>query len=79
MARLDRLLANLGYGSRREVQGLLRKGAVVFDGAALSDGGQLLMVANRHLPYERPLADSFGAKVKRLAEEGGYKLYEARR
>ena len=32
-----------------------------------------------HLPYERPLADSFGAKVKLLAEEGGYKLYEARR
>ena len=39
MARLDRLLANLGYGSRREVQGLVRKGAVVFDGAAVSDGG----------------------------------------
>jgi len=44
MARLDRLLANLGYGSRREVQGLLRKGAVVFDGAALSDGGQKIPV-----------------------------------
>ena len=46
---------------------------------ALRHGGKLLMVANRHLPYERPLADSFGAKVKLLAEEGGYKLYEARR
>ncbi|MDP2215237.1 class I SAM-dependent methyltransferase [Phenylobacterium sp.] len=45
----------------------------------LRHGGKLLMVANRHLPYERPLADSFGAKVKLLAEEGGYKLYEARR
>lgn len=44
MARLDRLLANLGYGSRREVQGLLRKGAVMFDGAALSDGGQKIPV-----------------------------------
>ncbi|MDP3299654.1 MAG: RNA pseudouridine synthase, partial [Phenylobacterium sp.] len=44
MARLDRLLANLGYGSRREVQGLLRKGAVVFDGATLSDGGQKIPV-----------------------------------
>lgn len=44
MARLDRLLANLGYGSRREVQGLLRKGAVVFDGAVLSDGGQKIPV-----------------------------------
>ncbi len=46
---------------------------------ALRHGGRLLMVANRHLPYERPLADSFGAKVWLLAEEGGYKLYEARR
>lgn len=46
---------------------------------ALRHGGKLLMVANRHLPYERPLADSFGPKVKLLAEEGGYKLYEARR
>jgi len=45
----------------------------------LRHGGKLLMVANRHLPYERPLADSFGAKFKLLAEEGGYKLYEARR
>jgi 16S rRNA (guanine1207-N2)-methyltransferase len=47
--------------------------------SVLRHGGKLLMVANRHLPYERPLADSFGAKVKLLAEEGGYKLYEARR
>lgn len=31
--RLDRLLANLGYGSRREVQELVRLGAVVLDGA----------------------------------------------
>lgn len=39
MARLDRLLANLGYGSRREVHALVRKGAVIFDGATVSDGG----------------------------------------
>lgn len=30
--RLDRLLANLGYGSRREVQELVRYGAVTLDG-----------------------------------------------
>ncbi|TGD95694.1 pseudouridine synthase [Methylobacterium nonmethylotrophicum] len=35
--RLDRLLANLGYGSRREIQMLARAGAVVLDGAALHD------------------------------------------
>ncbi len=46
---------------------------------ALRPGGKLLMVANRHLPYEAALRDSFGTKVKLLVEEGGYKLYEARR
>ena len=33
--RLDRLLANLGYGSRREVQNLIARGAVILDGAKL--------------------------------------------
>ncbi|MGH7024650.1 MAG: pseudouridine synthase [Caulobacteraceae bacterium] len=35
--RLDRLLANLGYGSRREVHGLIAAGAVWLDGAILRD------------------------------------------
>ena len=35
--RLDRLLANMGYGSRREVQKLVRMGAVMLDGEAVSD------------------------------------------
>ena len=35
--RLDRLLANLGYGVRREVQQLVRAGAVTLDGAAVAD------------------------------------------
>ncbi|MBS0359905.1 MAG: rRNA pseudouridine synthase [Proteobacteria bacterium] len=39
MARLDRLLANLGYGSRREVADLVRKGQVVLDGKVLKDAG----------------------------------------
>jgi len=39
-ARLDRLLANLGYGSRREVQALASSGLVVFDGEKIRDGGR---------------------------------------
>jgi 16S rRNA pseudouridine516 synthase len=35
--RLDRLLANLGYGSRREMQMLARNGRIKFDGAPLRD------------------------------------------
>ena len=38
-ARLDRLLANLGYGSRREVADLVRHRQVVLDGAELRDAG----------------------------------------
>lgn len=34
--RLDRLLANMGYGSRRDVQDMVRHGEVVLDGVALS-------------------------------------------
>lgn len=36
-SRLDRLLANLGYGSRREVQALARNGRVALDGAPVRD------------------------------------------
>jgi 16S rRNA pseudouridine516 synthase len=35
--RLDRLLANLGYGSRREMQILARNGRIRLDGASLLD------------------------------------------
>ncbi len=35
--RLDRLLANLGYGSRREVAGLVAGGRVTLDGAEIED------------------------------------------
>jgi 16S rRNA pseudouridine516 synthase len=43
-ARLDRLLANLGYGSRREVQALVDRGAVVLDGERLRDASARLAV-----------------------------------
>ena len=36
--RLDRLLANLGYGSRREAQSLVAAGLVTLDGQTLLDG-----------------------------------------
>ena len=42
--RLDRLLANLGYGSRREVQGLAAAGEVTLDGTPLRDADQRLAI-----------------------------------
>lgn len=44
MARLDRLLANLGYGSRKEVQALVAAGKVVLDGKVLKDAGARIAV-----------------------------------
>lgn len=44
MARLDRLLANLGYGSRKEVQALVAGGKVTLDGAVLRDAGARIAV-----------------------------------
>jgi 16S rRNA pseudouridine516 synthase len=39
MARLDRLLANLGYGSRRDVTDLMSRKQVLLDGAVVKDSG----------------------------------------
>jgi len=61
---------------------------MLFDGAtvrevieqaadALRPGGRLLLVANRHLPYEAALADGFDA-VRELAARDGFKVVEAR-
>lgn len=44
MARLDRLLANLGYGSRKDVQALISSGKVVLDGKVLKDIGAKVAV-----------------------------------
>lgn len=43
---------------------------------ALRPGGQLLLVANRHLPYEQVLNESFG-QVRVAAERDGFKLISA--
>src|SRR5579863_4017377 len=59
--RLDRLLANLGYGSRREVQAMIAAGQVLMDGKALLDPaahvtpGQGMMVAGEPLDPPFPL------------------------
>jgi 16S rRNA (guanine1207-N2)-methyltransferase len=44
----------------------------------LHRGGICWIVANRHLPYEAPLAAAF-AEVAVRADAGGYKIFEARK
>jgi 16S rRNA (guanine1207-N2)-methyltransferase len=55
-----------------------RLGAAFIETAArsLRRGGRFWLVANRHLPYEAPLAAAFKT-VRAVAEGQGFKLYEA--
>lgn len=55
MARLDRLLANLGYGSRREVGALVAKGQILLDGAVLKDAGAKVPIVT-DLPQRMTIA-----------------------
>ena len=65
--RLDRLLSNMGYGSRREVQGLVRAGLVTLDGAAVTD-------ADMRLPVGPDLARRMRVNGKRLDPPPGMAL-----
>lgn len=57
---------DLGVAFIRAAAGMLRKGGVCW------------LVANRHLPYEAPLAAAF-ATVEVRGDAGGYKIIEARK
>ena len=47
--RVDRLLANMGYGSRKEIQALAKAGRITLDGAAIVD-------ADAHVPVTPDLS-----------------------
>lgn len=46
---------------------------------ALQPGGRLWMVANRHLPYEAELLAQQFASVRTVAQDRGFKVFEATR
>ena len=60
-----------GAEDRRLGQAFIRKAA-----GLLKKGGVLWLVANRHLPYEAELNDAF-KRVRMVADQGGYKVFEA--
>ncbi|MBU1211349.1 MAG: 16S rRNA pseudouridine(516) synthase, partial [Alphaproteobacteria bacterium] len=65
--RLDRLLANLGYGSRKDIQALVRAGRVVLDGLPLTDAG-------RHVAVSRDLSERMTIAGARLDPPPGFVL-----
>ncbi|PRR80706.1 pseudouridine synthase [Clostridium vincentii] len=42
MERLDKILSNLGYGSRKELKGIIKKGNVKIDGVIVKDNGKIV-------------------------------------
>ena len=42
MERLDKIISNLGYGSRKEIKSLVKKGFVKVDGEVVKDNGLLI-------------------------------------
>ena len=42
MERLDKIISNLGYGSRKEIKALVKKGLVKVDGEIVKDNGLLI-------------------------------------
>ena len=65
--RLDRLLANMGYGSRKDIQALVKAGRVVLDGTALTD-------ADTHVPVSPALSDRLSVSGHPLDPPPGFAL-----
>jgi 16S rRNA pseudouridine516 synthase len=57
--RLDRLLANMGYGSRREIEQMVRAGWITLDGAVLD-------TADQRIPVEASLSGRMQVRAKPL-------------
>lgn len=75
--RFDWVVMNPPFHAGRQGDPELGQRFIAAAARALGRGGRLLMVANRHLPYEQTL-DAHFARSQPLAGESGYKVIEAR-
>ena len=77
-AALDVIVMNPPFHAGRKGLPELGQAFIRNAAACLAPGGRLLMVANRHLPYEQALADSF-KKVEEIGGDGRFKIFSASR
>jgi 16S rRNA (guanine1207-N2)-methyltransferase len=78
VARYDAIVSNPPFHVGRRSDPDLGRTILLRAASALKRGGRLLLVANRHLPYEQVLRDHFSG-FRQLAGQGGYKVLEARK
>lgn len=74
----DAVVTNPPFHQGRAGEPDLGAAFIAAAGRILKPSGRLLMVANRHLPYEATLTAAF-RHWRKLAEDGGYKVIEAER
>lgn len=74
--RYDVVVSNPPFHQSRADEPALGQAFLAVAAAALRPGGRLLLVANRHLPYEAGLARDF-ARTRVLREAAGFKVIEA--
>ncbi|NOR64316.1 MAG: methyltransferase [Rhodobacteraceae bacterium] len=72
----DVVISNPPFHQTRAAEPSLGVGFIQAAAKLLKPKGRLLMVANRQLPYERALEDTF-RKVEMLKQTNGFKLFEA--
>ncbi len=75
-APLGAVVMNPPFHSTRAADPGLGRAFIAAAARALAPSGVLYLVANRHLPYERALAEEFGEVVE-LPAPSAYKIYRA--
>jgi 16S rRNA (guanine1207-N2)-methyltransferase len=78
LAGLDFVVMNPPFHAAGQQDHGLGQAFIRCAAASLRPGGVCWLVANRHLPYEATLAPLF-SRVTPVRDQGGYKIYEARR
>ena len=73
----DHVVTNPPFHTGRSAEPGLGQNFILAAARLLKPKGQLWLVANRHLPYERTLESAF-REVRTLSETQGYKITEAR-
>lgn len=75
--RYDAVVMNPPFHTGRAAEPQIGQALIRVAAKSIKPGGQLLMVANRQLPYEAVLSESFRS-VDKLREEAGFKVFRAR-